>query len=116
MIDELENNGYRVKLNVIGCIQIDGREVAAIVNVKQFAQKLSIAQMTGCLSKGFFRRLFFAFIEKYTSCPWDKAYGRPSSYKGPLVDGVTLQNTGGQLHTQAQVDSYIATALAKIKD
>jgi len=117
LVDELENNGYRVKLNVIGAVNVNDNKLAAVINVKQFSQKLSIAQMTGCLSQGFFRRMFFAWVEKYCekTCglkPWDYGYGYPINFP---VEGVTLPVTGGNLKTKEQVDAYVARALSMIK-
>lgn len=114
LVDELENNGFRVKLNV--CCNIDfssrsgGRlkRLIGMVTVKDYQQKLSIAQITGCVSQGFFRRLMFCFIEKYTPFDPDPGYGRPGDdYKD--IEGVILKNTenGMPLNNEADIKKYV---------
>lgn len=113
LVDELENNGFRVRLNVMcnidfkmtGCFD----RLVGLVTIKDYHHKLSIAQITGCLSQGFFRRLMFCFIEKHCPvCPDDFSYGRPGTdYSG--IEGVILKNTrnGMSLNSEEDIRRYV---------
>lgn len=76
LVDHLENNGYRVKLDVM--YNNTGGEYGAeavMVTVKDFQEPLAIGQVAGTMHPGFFRRLMFRHIEiYYNRIPW--GYGR----------------------------------------
>jgi hypothetical protein len=117
LVDELENNGFRVRLNAIANVKdVGGVDLIASVTIKDFQQKLSIAQITGCVSQGFFRRLFFCFIEKYSPMdPDNHCYGFPGTdYTG--IEGVVIKNTknGVRLDKDADIATYVAKHTADI--
>lgn len=113
LVDELENNGFRVKLNVVtNCDRRNGfKKLVGVICIKDYQEKLSVAQITGCVSQGFFRRLLFAFMEKHSPTnPDNDAYGYPSTnYDGLGLDGVLIKNTRNDrpLNSDRDIAPYI---------
>lgn len=114
LVDQLENNGFRVKLNVVlneNFVRSGWGRLVGIVTIKDYHQKLSIAQITGCVSQGFYRRLMFCFIEKYSiTDPDDAAYGMPDGEFGSIpMTGVVLKNTrqGISMSDDSQIKEYV---------
>lgn len=84
LVDHLENNGYRVKLDVFYSNQGKGHgEQAVMITVKEYQEPLALGQIAGAMHPGFFRRLIFRHIEKhYEQVPW--GYGQVQTSKSTL--------------------------------
>lgn len=112
LVDELESQGYRVKLNVVGGVQWRKYGVGELtITVKEFEQKMSIAQLTGCIHKGFFRRLFLAWAEKY--CPMNPKlinHGSPRNF--PPQEGILLP--ADHLTNDTAIQNFIDNAVKGI--
>ena len=120
LVDELESNGVRVELIAVGYTHITkgGPNVylESRVTIKKFMEKLSLAQLTGALATSYFRRLTFAFIEKYYAKHGDvpSGYGKLSMF--PTIDGVYMKNItrGAVLNTLNDAKVYADDYLNQI--
>jgi hypothetical protein len=117
IVDELESKGIRVRLNAICMVNMAGRLMCPIVRIKDFTERLSLAQLTGAVSKAFFRRLCLAWLEKYQVAPWKHNYGRSSTeYDSIQLDGVVMKNSraGMPLFSEHDVKKYAESYLKSI--
>lgn len=92
VIDELENNGYRIALSVGRIQRFDEKfsggdcydestVLGTIIKIKEYHQVLSLGQLTGCCHPKFYRVLTFAHYEK----TFRMAGGRCPSHMGRTV-------------------------------
>jgi len=91
LVDRLEANGYRVKIDVYyhNAMQ-HGLQIkhSVLINVKEYKEPLSLGQLSGSLHASFFRRLMFRHMEKYYGQDLPSGYGtiksRPEIVKRDL--------------------------------
>jgi len=85
LVDHLENNGYRVKLDVFYAnSETEGGGEAVLVTVKDFQEPMSVGQLAGTMHPGFFRRLMFRHIERYNKrVPY--GYGKVETNKNRII-------------------------------
>lgn len=119
LIDELESNGVRVELIVVGYTHLNkivaNELIQARVKIKSHMEKLSVSQLTGALAPSMFRRLMFAFIEKF----W-KHGTVPGGYgkldMKPEIEGVYMKGAteGATLNTLDDARKYVERYLKEI--
>lgn len=88
LINKLESEGYRVKLNVIAVSKVPSEEEYNVIKIciKQSSQRLNIKQIAFPLvHPAMLRRIMFALLERYEECAKHKrfynGYGTPINDK-----------------------------------
>lgn len=128
IVDALESNGYRVKLNVfVACELRSGRkngasfDLSAVVTIKDYAEKLSVAQLAGTMHVGFFRRLFFGYEEmkglEYGFNPDRYGYGRNANNNDLQkfnIPGVIIPNSREYAYTTESIPFVIENIINKV--
>lgn len=82
IVDNLENNGYRVKLSMVIANQggfTKTQHLFTLVGIKDYQEHMDIARVAGILHPGFYRRLIFCYWEGHKDGPIRGGYGYPAS-------------------------------------
>jgi hypothetical protein len=99
LVDSLEANGYRVTLKLMTNNLSDerGHVMINIITIKEASQQMSIAQMMGCMTPAFLRRIEFAHIErwalKHLNGKMPIGYGRACLDKELLMQAISKEGT-----------------------
>ena len=63
IINDLEVNGYRVKLSLCFVVKFSKGTIGTIIDLKDYDQSLGLSEITGVLHPSFLRRIIFLWIE-----------------------------------------------------
>jgi hypothetical protein len=77
-VDKMELDAtHRVKISVCMVNRIDGNKKVEVIEivVKDYDQAMNVAEITGSLAVGFYRRLLFGWLEKYSPICTTAGYG-----------------------------------------